>query len=133
MLEDGDLRLTESSAILRYLAEKLNSPAYPEDLKQRARVNSAMDWINTMFYRDLGYGLIYPQLFPHLKRDDAKQQEGVVAWGKEKSKIGFRSSMAIYLANNEYLRQPVHGRGLFRGRHFTAGELIHCDFRPIRT
>ncbi|MGB7540851.1 MAG: glutathione S-transferase N-terminal domain-containing protein, partial [Burkholderiales bacterium] len=38
-LEDGDFRLTESSAILKYLAEKNNLPSYPKDLRQRARVN----------------------------------------------------------------------------------------------
>ena len=65
MLEDGDLKLTESSAILKYLADKIGSPAYPKDLKQRAKVNEMMDWINTNFYRDWGYNLCYPQLFPH--------------------------------------------------------------------
>jgi glutathione S-transferase len=49
MLEDGDLRLTESSAILKYLADKIGSPAYPKDLKQRAKVNEMMDWLNTNF------------------------------------------------------------------------------------
>src|SRR3990172_6611227 len=55
VLEDGDLRLTESSAILKYLADKIGSPAYPKDLKQRAKVNEMMDWINTNFYREWGY------------------------------------------------------------------------------
>ena len=32
MIEDGDFRLTESSAILKYLADKIGSPAYPKDL-----------------------------------------------------------------------------------------------------
>ena len=64
MLEDGDLRLTESSAILKYLADKYDLPSYPKDLKKRAKVNEVMDWLNTQFYRDFGYGLIYPQLFP---------------------------------------------------------------------
>ena len=68
MLEDGDFRLTESSAILKYLADKIGSPAYPKDLKQRAKVNEIMDWINSQFYREWGYNLCYPQLFPHLKR-----------------------------------------------------------------
>src|SRR6185369_14696137 len=52
VLEDGDFRLTESSAILKYLAEKTRSPAYPSDLRKRARVNERMDWLNTGFYRD---------------------------------------------------------------------------------
>ena len=57
VLEDDGLRLTESSAILKYLAEKNNFPEYPKDLKQRAKVNELMDWFNTNFYRDFGYGM----------------------------------------------------------------------------
>ena len=56
VLEDGDFRLTESSAILKYLADKIGSPAYPKDLRKRARVNERMDWFNTGFYRDFSYG-----------------------------------------------------------------------------
>jgi glutathione S-transferase len=41
VLEDGDFRLTESSAILKYLADKVNSPAYPKDLQKRTRDNWA--------------------------------------------------------------------------------------------
>src|ERR687898_2489411 len=62
VLEDGDFRLTESSAILKYLADSIDSPAYPKDLRKRARVNEMMDWLNTGFYRDFGYGLVYPQI-----------------------------------------------------------------------
>jgi len=60
VLEDGEFRLTESSAILKYLAEKSNSPTYPKELQARARVNERMDWINTQLCRDLAYGLVYP-------------------------------------------------------------------------
>jgi glutathione S-transferase len=87
VLEDGDFRMTESSAILKYLADKFNSPAYPKDLQKRARVNEMMDWLNTGFYRDFGYGLVYPQIFPHHHRRSDEAQAGTVEWGKEKSKF----------------------------------------------
>ncbi len=73
LLEDGDLKLSESSAILKYLADKTGSPAYPKDLKARAKVNEMMDWLNTNFYRDWGYNLCYPQLFPD---HEAAQRRG---------------------------------------------------------
>ncbi len=85
VLEDGDFRLTESSAILKYLAEKSDSPAYPKDLRQRARVHERMDWINTQLCRDLAYGLVYPQLFPHHKRRSDEAQAATLAWGKERA------------------------------------------------
>src|SRR5262247_953647 len=86
VLEDGDFVLTESSAILKYLADKVDSPAYPKDLKVRARVNEMMDWLNVNFYRDFGYGLVYPQLFPHHQRRSDEAQAGAVEWGKENAK-----------------------------------------------
>ena len=83
VLDDGDLRLTESSAILKYLAEKSNSPTYPKDLKKRAKVNEMMDWFNTQFYRDFGYGMVYPQLFPHHKRRSDEAHAGAIDWGRQ--------------------------------------------------
>jgi glutathione S-transferase len=85
VLEDGDFRLTESSAILKYLADKTGSAAYPKDLRARARVNERMDWFNTGFYRDYSYGFIYPQIFPFMKRADEVVQAGTIAYGKEKA------------------------------------------------
>jgi glutathione S-transferase len=89
MLEDGDLRLTESSAILKYLADGINSPAYPKEIKRRAKVNEAMDWINTNFYREFGYGLCYPQIFPHLKRRSDEAQAETLELGKAQAKRWF--------------------------------------------
>jgi len=45
-----------------------------------------MDWINTGPYRDLGYRLISPQVFPHDRRATAEIQAGTIAWGKEKAR-----------------------------------------------
>jgi glutathione S-transferase len=85
-LEDGDFRLTESSAILKYLAEKTNSATYPKDLKERARVNEMMDWINTQLCRDLAYGTVYPQIFPNHKRPSDEAHKVTVDWGVERAK-----------------------------------------------
>jgi glutathione S-transferase len=85
VLYDGDFRLTESSAILKYLAEKTRSPAYPADPRKRARVNERMDWFNTGFYRDFSYGFVYPQIFAFMRRPDEKVQAATVAWGREKA------------------------------------------------
>ena len=60
VLEDGDFRLTESAAILIYLAEKFDLPEYPKDLRGRARVHEVMAWASFNFYRDWGYNLCYP-------------------------------------------------------------------------
>ena len=66
VLEDDGMVLTESSAILKYLADKIGSAAYPKELKERACVNERMDWFNANLYRDYGYGLVYPQSLPFL-------------------------------------------------------------------
>jgi glutathione S-transferase len=86
VLEDGDFRLTESSAILKYLADLIDSPAYPKELKQRARVNEMMDWINTQLCRDFAYGCVYAQIFPNHKRPTEESQRVTVAWGQERGK-----------------------------------------------
>ncbi len=35
------------------MADVVDSPTYPKPLQARARVNSAMDWVNTGFYRGI--------------------------------------------------------------------------------
>ena len=85
VLEDGNFRLTECSAILKYLADKAGSPAYPKDLKARALVHEMMDWFNSNIYKDLAYGLVYPQTFPHHKRPSDAVQSGTLDWGKQKT------------------------------------------------
>jgi glutathione S-transferase len=84
-LTDGDFVLTESAAILKYLAEAFNLSAYPKALRERARVNERMDWINTQVCRDLAYGFVYPQIFPGHKRPSDEAQRATIAWGKERA------------------------------------------------
>lgn len=84
-LEDGDFVLTENSAILKYLAEKTGSPAYPTDLRKRARVNERMDWTNTQLCIDLVYGLVYPQIFDTHKRRSDEAQAATLERARERA------------------------------------------------
>ena len=84
-LVDGDFVLTENSAILKYLADKANSAAYPQDLQQRARVNERMDWTSTQVCSDLVYGLVYPQIFDSHKRRSDEAQAATLERSKERA------------------------------------------------
>jgi glutathione S-transferase len=130
VLDDGDLRLTESSAILKYLADKINSPAYPKDLKKRAKVNEMMDWFNTNFYRDFGYGLTYPQIFPHHKRPTDDVQKATVAWGQERAKGWLKILDEHWIGpNKQYLcGDEITIADYFGSCLVTLGEVIRCDF-----
>lgn len=129
VLEDGDFRLTECSAILKYLADKAESPAYPKDLRQRARVNEMMDWLNTGFYRDFGYNLVYPQVFPHHKRRSDEAQAGAVDWGRQKAGhwLGILDQHLLgkdrkYLCGSKMTIADYLGAGIM-----SLAEIIHCD------
>ena len=130
VLEDGDFRLTECSAILKYLADKIGSPAYPKDLRQRARVNERMDWLNTGFYRDFSYGFLYPQIFPFMRRPDEHVQAGTLAWGKDKAlawlKVldeGLIGPRNAFLCGNDITLADYLGSMMVLG-----GEVIDCKF-----
>ena len=84
-LEDGKFILTENSAILKYLADKVDSPAYPKDLQKRARVNERMDWTSTQLCSDLVYALVYPQIFDSHKRRSDEAQAATLERGKERA------------------------------------------------
>jgi glutathione S-transferase len=128
-LEDGDFRMTESSAILKYLAAKFELPEYPTDLKKRARVDEVMDWFNTQFYRDYGYGLLYPQIFPHHKRPSEDFHNGVVAWGKDKTKNWFSVLDKHYLGSSPWVAgDTITIADYFGACIVTAGEIIRCTF-----
>jgi len=130
LLEDGDLCLTESSAILKYLADKIDSPAYPKDLERRAKVNEMMDWINANFYRDFGYNFCYPQLFPHLKRRSDEAQAATLETGKEQSQRWLRilndhwlGTGSKYLCGDQLTIADYFGSCLV-----SLGETIKIDF-----
>ncbi len=130
VLEDGLFRLTESSAILKYLADKVRSPAYPQDLQQRALVNSVMDWFNTGLYRTFGYGFVYPQVLEALAWPDANTQAQVLARGREGSRrlLGVMNDNLLggrrtWLCGEEISLADYLASGIL-----SLGELIGCSF-----
>lgn len=130
VLEDEGFRLTESSAILKYLADKIESPAYPKDLRPRARVNERMDWINTQICRDFAYGFVYPQIFPMHKRPSAEVQAATLTWSRERA-IGWMKVLDEHLIGPEknYLCGEQMTIADYFGASFVAlGELIRGDY-----
>jgi glutathione S-transferase len=125
-LVDDDFVLTESSSILKYLADKFNLALYPKDLKQRARVNEMMDWFNTGFYRDYGYGVVYPQIYPHHKRPSDDLQKGTIEWGKNLTKKWLKvlndtwlGKGNKFLAGDQMTIADIFGAGLLTSGHVT--------------
>lgn len=104
VLEDGDFRLSESSAILKYLADITDSPLYPKEPRARARVNERMDWVNTQLCRDLAYGAVYPQIFPFHKRRSDEAQSAQLQWGVERAQGWLKVlDQSILGTSNPYL------------------------------
>jgi glutathione S-transferase len=131
MLEDGDWRLTESSAILKYLAERFELPSYPKDLRTRARVNERMDWINTQLCRDLAYGLVYPQIFPMHKRPSDEHQKGQLAWAQERAKGWMKVLDESLIGKQPYLcGDKITIADYFASSFVSLAEFIRADFAP---
>lgn len=131
VLDDDGFILTESSAILKYLAEKAGSSTYPADIKTRAKINEAMDWINANFYRDFGYGLVYPQVFPHHKRPSDESQKVTLDWATERVQgwLDILDSKIIGPKRNYLVGDKVTVADYFGTAIFTAGELVGCEFK----
>jgi glutathione S-transferase len=128
VLEDGDFRLTECSAILKYLAETAGSPAYPSELRRRARVNERMDWLNTGLVRDLLYGFCYPQALPHHKRQDDATHANTIDWGRQNARrwLGVLDEQLLG-PNNAYLC----GDSITLADYFGAGILSHGEVEHV--
>lgn len=81
VLIDGDLVLSQSPAILRYLADRCASTAYPLVKRPRARIDAAMDWVHSDLTRDLCHGLLYPRHLSSYRHEDVQTQAEVEARG----------------------------------------------------
>ena len=130
VLEDDGFVLSESSAILKYLADKTNSACYPKELKARARVNELMDWFNTQMYREIGYHLVYPQVFPAHKRMTDEMTQSIIDWGLDKTRGWLEILDKKILGHGKtYLTgDRITIADFFGAEIIACADLIRCDF-----
>lgn len=132
VLEDGCFRLTEGSAILKYLAEFYGSPSYPSDPRARARVNALMDWFNTGFDREFGYCLVYPQAMPELAWPNAAMSAFAFARAGRAAR-GYLDVLDRHwlTSGGDYLGGPWPCLADYLGAAYvTIGEAIGFDLSP---
>jgi glutathione S-transferase len=129
-LVDGDLALGESSAILKYLAEKIGSPAYPTELKARAKANEALDWFNTQFHEYFCLFTVYPNFgIPHGL--DPVTGQGLVAYGREHSTRWLKVLDQHMLAGRDFVCGDQITVADYLGSAFmTLGDGIGFDLTP---
>ncbi|XP_077416879.1 glutathione S-transferase theta-1a [Vanacampus margaritifer] len=135
VMKDGDFVLTESIAILQYLAEKHASSLpdhwYPADLQQRARVNEYLSWQqmnlrahgSKVFLLKNMYPLVMGQEVPEDKMSSAVEEINQTVDVLEKHFLGeslFLCGASISLADLvavAEIMQPVSsGVDVFSGR-----------------
>lgn len=127
VLVDGDFVLTESSAILRYLARVHDSPTYPAEPRRAARVDELIAWFESNFYKDFGYQYIYPQLMPHHRRPGGTNAV-TVEWGRAQSQRWLQVLDAHLLREcGPFLLGPAPSIADFHGTSILSlGELVGC-------
>lgn len=123
-LVDDELAIGECSAILKYLADLAGSPAYPREPKARARVNWAMDWLNTGLSRDLNYGHVYPRMFPKYAWPDPAMQAAMLDRGLENGRRW------LTILDEKIL---AHGGEWMLGDQFTIADYLGAEYVSLGT
>lgn len=129
-LVDGEFRLGESAAILRYLADRIGSSAYPTELKARARVNEALDWFNTNFHEYFCLFTVYPNF--GIPRDlDPTIAQGIVAYGEEHAPRWLKILDQHMIGDRDFVCGKQISLADYLGASFaTLGEAVAYDFGP---
>jgi glutathione S-transferase len=130
VLEDGDFRLTESAAILIYLAETFDLPEYPKEPRPQAKVLEVMHWASFNFYRDWGYNLCYPQLFDWHRRPTEEGHRVAVEWGREKSVFWLGVLDTYWLGDGRtwLTGETITVADYYVGGLVALGDVIRWDF-----
>ncbi len=102
-LQDGDLTLWESNAIVRYLCAKYSPEhLYPLDLAKRFDVERWMDWQQTMLNRASGGAFLQLIRTPQDKRDPAVIAQSVAAMEPLLLQLDQHLSSRAYMAGDTF-------------------------------
>ncbi len=131
VLEDDGFVLRQSSAIMKYIAEKVGSGAYPTGLRQRAAVNEAMDWFGTNFFTGFCLFLAYRRVLPPLRALSPATHRDLEDLGRAMTTKYLRVLDRCMLADAHYVAgQEITIADYFGFTYVTLGELIDFDFGP---
>ena len=125
ILEHGDFRVYETSAIALYVDEEFDGPALqPHDTRARARVRQWMSALCSYYYPYMAYHLGHERMiFPAL---GIAPDEKVVAAALPRIRLGL----------DVMERELEHGREFLVGDQFDAGGFLHAsdadDAQPDR-
>jgi len=131
VLEDGDFVLTQSSAILKYVADRVGSPAYPSEPRARARVNEAMDWFGTGLHPPYCVFLAYRRMLPQLRALAPVTQAEMEALGQAMSARYLGVLDGHMLADRPFVcGEEVTIADYLGFSHVTLGEAAGFDLGP---
>lgn len=129
-LVDGDFAIGESAAILKYLAIRSHSTAYPEGLKAQLKVDEALSWFSTQFHEYFCVMVCYPNmgvpagLAPELSA-------GLMAYGREKAPRWLEVLDRHMLKDQPYVCGDQISLADYLGLSFVLlGGLANYDFSP---
>ena len=100
---EGDFRLFESNAIIKYLGDSNNSPLYPKDSKKRAIIDQWMDFssihVQTALGRVMFNRLMYKML--NIEKDERSLADGLKFLGQFLPIIENQLKTNKFLTGNE--------------------------------
>lgn len=129
-LFDGDFRLGDCAAILKYLAIRSHATAYPEGLKAQLRVDEAISWFSTQFHEHYCLMACYPAMgLP--KGASPELLAALAAYGAEHAPRWLKVLDGHMLAGRPFVCGDQISLADYIGlSYLLLGELAAYDFSP---
>lgn len=101
-IDDDGFVLAESGAIIRYLANKYNSPLYPKNLQERAMVDQWIDYAShhiAMAAAKIMYNTVFYK-FANVSIDECSLQDGKLFLSQYLPVLEKQLTKNVYIAGN---------------------------------